>query len=209
LLANPLFSILADQLLNMKPVLFTSPFTAKECIRRVEELAARKRLHISSGGFKTHVLFEAASIDGDTFTLFIRCNRYRFELPSFINFKLDGDITPAPDGSTIQLRMQLHGPITIGEWLYQIFWVFIILLSLTGSLIGILNRPRPQAYVVGLLLALGAIAYLGVLFQTYRTGKIQISRLLYQALQEEASTIGTGLHIEMSEWMSDLLDSNG
>jgi hypothetical protein len=152
--------------------------------------------------------FEPVLIDGDTFNLLVRCSRSRFELPIFIYFKLHGEILPAQNGSKINFQMQSHGPISMSDWLFQIFWVFILFLSLAGSIIGIVNSSTPQTYILGFMLALAGFVYLGIFIQTFRLGKTHIPKLLYQSLREKETTSSNDLNSKSTEWLSELMDSS-
>jgi hypothetical protein len=96
----------------------------------------------------------------------------------------------------------------MSDWLFQIFWVFILFLSLAGSIIRIVNSSTPETYILGFMLALAGFVYLGIFIQTFRLGKTHIPKLLYQSLREKETTSSNDLNSKSTEWLSELMDSS-
>lgn len=190
----------------IEPLTFISPLSPQDCIQRLEKLAEKKHFLFSSGRFIIHLKVDAIEASRDSFNLYVLCNPQRFELPAFIFFKLIGEINPTENGTIIKMYLQLHKPFSKAELGFLVFWSFILVLALTGGIIGVLSSTLTQGLFIGLAFALAGIGYAWTLYRTYKLGMTYIPNLVYKTLQQDLSETSQGRD-KLPEWVSSLSES--
>ena len=186
------------------PLIFTSPLSVLDCVRRLEKLAARKHFYFSSGRFSIHLKIDSIETNGNSFNLFVLCSPHRFELPVFFYFKLSGELRPDEKETAIRLWLQLHKPFSKFERVFLFSWHLFLILALIGGIIGILTSTLVQGTLIGSIFVLAGVFYFWTVYRTYTLGTVRIPNLVYQALRQGLSSPNQSQSSNSPDWLSFL-----